>query len=553
MTQEENELLNTGQVDRLLTLVEEATRAAEGPPKRFIEPARGTLDRAKSRRHHIVFGRRGSGKTSLLRKAASDLTLKRIPTAFIDLEAFKGHAYPDVLLSILIETLHAFDKWLATAGLSASADRSWWRNLWGGQPERPPLDKRKLEDVRRRLQEEIEFLRTLLHSDDAATLVRRVGTSEAAGLHNSISASAKSGASVGEVGVKFGASAEAKMENEVSKEGKRETEQTETTKRDKLDTLHRKIIDFQKLFGSLVELSGGDAFIFFDDLYHLKRADQPSVLDYFHRIVKGRSVWLKIGTIRHRTDWYRHGDPPVGMKLGDDCDDIDLDITLAKYEIARKFLLQVLDQIISESGVERHTAIMAEGGVERLVLASGGVARDFLTIFRKAIDVARERGRTYRGDRVNAEDVNVAAGEHDPSKRDELRRDTSEERQALENALRTIGDFCVNNRVNCFLVERDAAKPGHLDLLGELADLRFVHVVNSRTTVRDIQGKLFTAYMLDISQYTGERRRRELEMISFWKRSELDKIRRSKYVLPIEELQQELEAEIATSGALVGS
>lgn len=553
MTQEENELLNTGQVDRLLTLVEEATRAAEGPPKRFIEPARGTLDRAKSRRHHIVFGRRGSGKTSLLRKAASDLTLKRIPTAFIDLEAFKGHAYPDVLLSILIETLHAFDKWLATAGLSASADRSWWRNLWGGQPERPPLDKRKLEDVRRRLQEEIEFLKTLLHSDDAATLVRRVGTSEAAGLHNSISASAKSGASVGEVGVKFGASAEAKMENEVSKEGKRETEQTETTKRDKLDTLHRKIIDFQKLFGSLVELSGGDAFIFFDDLYHLKRADQPSVLDYFHRIVKGRSVWLKIGTIRHRTDWYRHGDPPVGMKLGDDCDDIDLDITLAKYEIARKFLLQVLDQIISESGVERHTAIMAEGGVERLVLASGGVARDFLTIFRKAIDVARERGRTYRGDRVNAEDVNVAAGEHDPSKRDELRRDTSEERQALENALRTIGDFCVNNRVNCFLVERDAAKPGHLDLLGELADLRFVHVVNSRTTVRDIQGKLFTAYMLDISQYTGERRRRELEMISFWKRSELDKIRRSKYVLPIEELQQELEAEIATSGALVGS
>jgi Ni2+-binding GTPase involved in maturation of urease and hydrogenase len=46
------------------------------------------LDRAKSRRHHILFGRRGSGKTSLLRKAGSDLTLSRIPIAFIDLEAF---------------------------------------------------------------------------------------------------------------------------------------------------------------------------------------------------------------------------------------------------------------------------------------------------------------------------------------------------------------------------------------------------------------------------------------------------------------------------------
>jgi hypothetical protein len=115
------------------------------------------------------------------------------------------------------------------------------------------------------------------------------------------------------------------------------TKLTERTKRNKLDFLHRKIIHFQKLFDAIVELSGGDAFIFLDDLYHLRRPDQPHVLDYFHRIVKGRSVWLKIGTIRHRTNWYHHGNPPIGMKLGDDCDDIDLDITLAKFEIARRF------------------------------------------------------------------------------------------------------------------------------------------------------------------------------------------------------------------------
>jgi len=226
------------------------------------------------------------------------------------------------------------------------------------------------------------------------------------------------------------------------------------------------------------------------------------------------------------------------MKLGDDCDDIDLDITLAKFEIARKFLLQVLDQIIEEAGLKGHDAILASGGIVRLVLASGGVARDFLSIFRKAVDVARERGRTHRGERVNAEDVNVAAGEHEPSKRDELQRDTLEERQVLGGALHDIRDFCISNKVNCFLVEQDASISGHLDVLGELADLRFVHVVNSRTTVRDSPGKLFTAYMLDISQYTGERLRRELEMISFWERSGLDKLRRSKYILPMDRLEQ---------------
>jgi hypothetical protein len=168
--------------------------------------------------------------------------------------------------------------------------------------------------------------------------------------------------------------ANAKIGDERTVGGERKTEFTEKTKRNKLNILHRKIIEFQRLFDAIVELSG-DAFIFLDDLYHLKRTDQPQVLDYFHRIVKGRWVWLKIGTIRHRTDWYHHGNPPVGMKLADDCDDIDLDITLAKFEIARKFLLQVLNQIIREAGLESHEVILSAGGLVRLVLASGGVAR----------------------------------------------------------------------------------------------------------------------------------------------------------------------------------
>ncbi|MGO4882697.1 MAG: hypothetical protein ACLP59_18045 [Bryobacteraceae bacterium] len=126
----------------------------------------------------------------------------------------------------------------------------------------------------------------------------------------------------------------------------------------------------------------------------------------------------------------------------------------------------------------------------------------------------------------------MAAGEHDPSKRDELKRDTMGERAQLEQALLRIQDFCLGNKVNCFLVEREIESKGQA-LIGELVDLRFVHVVESRTTVRDDPGKLYTGYMLDISQYTGERRRRELQMIEFWRRDEFDRIRRSKYVLAL--------------------
>ena len=538
MSQQQNALLNSPQVDRLVTLVEEATRATRDTPRHFIEPARGTLARAKSRRHHIVFGRRGSGKTSLLRKASADLTLQRTPIAFIDLEAFKGHAYPDVLLSVLIETLGAFDSWLGTAGTNASTKSSFWQRIWGGKPEKPPLEKRKLHDLRQRLKAETQALTELLHSEDEVELLRQTGASARLNERNSIAASGKAIVSSGVPGAKIEGATEGRFDTDRNSAREHRVEQTEKTKRNKMGYLHRKIIDFQKIFDVMVELSGGDSFIFLDDLYHLRRSDQAQVLDYFHRIVKGRSVWLKIGTIRHRTDWYHHGNPPIGLKLGDDCDDIDLDITLEKYEIARKFLLQILDQIIGEAKLVGHSAILSDGGIERLVLASGGVARDFLTIFRRAIDVGRERGKTHRGERINAEDVNVAAGEHDPAKRDELRRDTLEEREQIESALLTIQGVCITNNVNCFLVEQDTRSDGRPNLLGELVDLRFVHVVESRTTVRDQPGKLYTAYMLDISQYTGERRRRELEMISFWKRSELDKIRRSKYVLLLDGLTE---------------
>jgi ABC-type molybdenum transport system ATPase subunit/photorepair protein PhrA len=86
------QILDSSEVAKLERLIEEATRSTEEGVRRFVEPASGTLDRAVSRQHHLVFGRRGSGKSSLLRKAAADLTVDRRPIAFVDLESFKGHA-----------------------------------------------------------------------------------------------------------------------------------------------------------------------------------------------------------------------------------------------------------------------------------------------------------------------------------------------------------------------------------------------------------------------------------------------------------------------------
>lgn len=515
-----NNLLEQLAVNKLATLVEEATRATKDSPERFIEPAKGTLDRCKSKRHHLVFGRRGSGKTSLLRKTERDLSLTRTPVAFVDLEAFKGHHYPDVLLSVLIETLRSFSNWLDGFAINPASKTTFWKKIFGASPTKPPIPIQKAVSTKQSIASIVEELEQLLHGEDDISTRLTQETEQSRRLEEGASASLGGKA----VGITY---KDAEAEN-----GRRLEQSVVELKRRKIDFLHRRIIDFQKLFSQIVSLSNGDAYVLLDDLYHIRKTDQPELLDYFHRIVKGRSVWLKVGTIRHRTEWYHHGNPPIGLKLGDDADDIDLDITLEKYTIARDFLLRILDNLMSEAGLEGHRQLLADGGVERLILASGGVARDFLTIFRRSIDVARERGVTARGERINAEDVNRAAGEHDASKRDELKRDTEDERVALENALQNIQQFCIGNNINCFLIEQTQAKAGG-QIIGELVDLRFLHIVSSRTTVRDVQGKLYSAYMLDISQYTGDRSRKGMEMIQFWKREALDRLRRSKYVYPL--------------------
>lgn len=319
------------------------------------------------------------------------------------------------------------------------------------------------------------------------------------------------------------------------------TERTEEFRRSKVDFLLRHILDYQRIFKQLGVLSAGDSYLFLDDLYHIARRDQPDLIDYFHRIAKNNRLWVKIGTIRHRTDWYRNGDPPIGMKLGDEADEIDLDLTLEKYSLTKAFLFKVLDAFTEESGVALDD-VLASGARDRLVLASGGVARDFLTIFRRSVDVARERPVTSnRGPRIGAEDVNRASGEHDQTKRDELRRDTAAEGERIEAALARIVEFCTEKaQSNCFLVQRDRHEE-YIQLIAELVDMRMIHLVRSRTSVAHRKGQAYIAYMLDLSQYTGDRKKRELNMISIWAPEGEDQLRLAKYIYDPQPEQVELD------------
>jgi len=512
--------LESEEVSRLLTEVEEAARAANTENPRFIEPAQGTLDRAKSRRHHIVFGRRGVGKTSLLAKAAGDLTVDRRPIAFVNLESFKGHSYPDVLLSVLIKALTKFKEWFETAAVHPATKVSFWKRLFYSTPKRPAIAKAKAAALATTIGNRIGELVKQLNAPESAAVKRTdEDTLEA-------SREASKGATLGYGPVSANA-------EEVSKGSAiSRTQVTQESTSAKIDYLHRQIVELQALFQDIASASNGDSFLMLDDLYYIRTADQALVLDYFHRISRDARLFLKVGTIRHRTEWYRLGDPIVGLKLGDDADEISLDMTLEKYRTTKDFLVGILSSIATHCGIGDLSRLIGPDAIDRLVLASGGVARDFLALFRYSVEEARERRGRERGPRIAATDVNKAAVRYsDSSKREDLRQDTLDDTGTLMGAFDRIKDFCINTAgANCFLVDKDDMGRA-TDLVAQLVDLRLLHLVQSRVTVSGKPGKLYVAYMLDLGQYVGERKRRGLTMIEFWQSRGTDRLRRAGLIL----------------------
>lgn len=512
--------LNTKEVDDLLVLCEEVMRATPEGAHRFIEPAPGVLARAKSKQHNIVFGRRGSGKSSLLRKTAADLTIDRRPIAFVELETFKGHSYPDVLISVLIKTLGEFERWLSSAAINPATKTTFWKRLFGTAPKRPPFHKAKTAALQSSLKEIIKDLEAQLRAPETST--KQTTTS----IANELTSSGQLGTTATVPGMSSSVSANIAAKSNSAKE-----EQTNYVSH-KVEYLHQNILCFQDFFKELSTLSDGHSFLILDDLYHIRKADQAKVIDYFHRVAKGNGMWLKVGTIKHRSQWYEHSDPPIGMKLGDDAREINLDVSLEKFETLKKFLKQVLDNLIAEHPPLSSRELINPTAIDRITIASGGVTRDFVGIFSGSIAVARNRGpEHHRGPKIGLEHVNLAAGDYDSNKREEFKLDSAEDRVVLEAAFEKLVTFCTEtSKCNVFLVSQKLTGTVR-ESIDQLIDLRMIHSVKSRVTLKKgAAGELYKAYMLDLSQYTASRKVHDFHMVDLSGNEKDEAIRKSSLI-----------------------
>jgi hypothetical protein len=233
---------------------------------------------------------------------------------------------------------------------------------------------------------------------------------------------------------------------------------------------------------------------------------QPYVADYVHRLCKDVPLFFKIGTLRHVSSLYADRDQqPIGAQERHDYQPINIDYTLADFKKTSAQIRKILHEYASKAGMDANEAddLFKGEGFDRLVLASGGVPRDFLSLLLEAL-AEKDAG----DERVGKDDVRALSLSTFQRRIEELKADSEEkDHDVLIRGIYAIRRFCLERQTNVFLVadktlqEKSAIK----DLLNRLLDYRIIHLVGTALTHKSQSGT-YTAYMIDIGAYANLRK-----------------------------------------------
>ena len=290
-----------------------------------------------------------------------------------------------------------------------------------------------------------------------------------------------------------------------------------TEKEISTDEVSRLVPYMQNVIRQFADTNATRFYIFLDDLHYLPSAEQLKLLDLVHGAVRDSDAWLKVTGIRHLTRWFQ-AKPSLGLQTGHDADHIDLDVTLEEPSRAKTFLEQVFLSYAKHVGISSLSSILSPTALDRLVLASGAVPRDYLTLSARAISQAQKREKARR---VGVQDVGQVAGEAAKVKIAELEEDaaSSEDTPSRIKGLDHILTFCDEKSCTFFRIDfRDRQNhPDEYSIIRELMDGRLIHLV--RASLSDIQkaGRRYEVYMLDLSQFSSERFKLRIKTLDFQK------------------------------------
>ncbi len=416
--------------------------------------------------NHAIFGRRGCGKTLLLHYSNKKVD-ELVKCIYLNCEDFKHHSFPNVLIEILDALFKEIEVHLTG---------------WFGKKKR---SRALIAGIRRILSQ------LTVAADKKEDQVRETKKIESGGGFG--------GGINGKI-AGVGASVDANYHEGV----KSETERIFREQSDKMQQLNillprlkEQVAEFFKISTSIKSI-----FMQIDDLYHLKRSDQPYVVDYIHRLCKDVPLYFKIATLRHASVLYIDRDgQPIGAQERHDYQPVNIDFTLSGFKKTCDQNRKILFEFgrLAEMDSSDIEELFRGEGFERLVMAGGGVPRDFLSLFLELLSNREVIGK---------DDVRILSRSNFERRIEDLKHDSEgTEQDVLMRGIYVIKEFCLNKKVNLFLIsermlqQKDDVK----NLIYRLLDYRIIHAVGNALTHKSKEGT-FQAFSIDIGCYAHLRK-----------------------------------------------
>ncbi|HEY1798365.1 MAG TPA: hypothetical protein VGG57_19790, partial [Stellaceae bacterium] len=408
--------LDDNRLETLRRKINESLRIQRDSEKAvpYIDTSNALAD-ITSRQNHTVFARIGCGKTLLLHDSSRQLEGTTIRTVYLNCEDFKRHSFPNVLIEILDALFAELEAHLTG---------------WFGR-------KRASRQLIHGIRSNLASLKA--REDESTETVRRIEASESgASLGSSLGAGNKA------VQAKVGASVERKM--------KAETERNFVRHEDKLKALDIQLPALKKQLRDFFDTSSSVKAVFLqiDDLYHLKKADQPFVMDYIHRLCKDVPLYFKVATLRHASSLYIDRDgQPIGAQERHDFQPINIDYTFADFSKTRdqnKRIFQEFGKLATIKSNEMDDLFRGQG-FDRLVMAGGGVPRDTLSLFLEVLGAVQSQG----GEGIGKDEVRILSRSNFERRIYELKEDSEGlEQDELMKGIYALREFCLQKKSNIF-------------------------------------------------------------------------------------------------------
>lgn len=448
-------------LNKVLKFIEENIRVTNQTTIEYLDP-KGHIERLNSKQNQVIFGRRGSGKSLLLKSLKE--TRPGVICLSINLEDFKDISFPNSIIQVLKSLINQLNKEVKGNFNFFGNFKKWNRS----------------RAIRKRYTKLLKSLQDRLNQPDLydEAITQRKGSKLGGDL--------KSG---------YGPT-----KGSLNTELTEEVETSKSFKIDKLNVLKNELPELKELLNETCLLLGKDIFLILDDFYFIRKSDQPYFIDFFHRLCKNTGLYLKIATIKQRTSLYIQGETYVGMEIGHDAQSLNLDYSLENFGAMVKFMKELLAHINSKVNVNiDYDKILTDNAFKFLCLASGGVPRDFFSLFISLGNRMLDNEKSIS--KPNVIDCSI---DNLPNKMEAFKTDTAEEKEILEHYLQFIRDeIILDKKYNSFLVSNSEALkfPQINQAIKELVDLRLIHIVNSNTSSAPSDGLRYSAYMVDIGLF----------------------------------------------------